>query len=196
MLDSIGARFPDMMITMQPCLVQGPQAAPTIVAALNELDADPDVEVIIIGRGGGSLEDLWAFNEEAVVRAIAACNKPVISAVGHETDVTLADFAADIRAKTPTAAGELVVPVQADLTEEITDLQERLDLAMNQLLTARQRLDALAQHRALDAAAPMGSAQQLDELGERLAEILPRQLDEATAALARPAKPTRYASPT
>ena len=114
MLDSIGARFPDMIVAVQPCLVQGPQAADTIVDAIEVLEQDPDIDVIIVGRGGGSLEDLWAFNEEPVVRAIAACTKPIISAVGHETDTTLADFAADVRAKTPTAAGELVVPVQAD----------------------------------------------------------------------------------
>jgi exodeoxyribonuclease VII large subunit len=180
MLDSIGTRFPDMLVTVMPCLVQGPQAAATIVQALQQLDADPDVEVIILGRGGGSLEDLWAFNEESVLRAIAACAKPVISAVGHETDVTLADFVADVRAKTPTAAGELVVPVQADLLDEVAELHERLDAAINlRLAAAEQRLEALDTHRALITPRHQWEvrSQRLDELQERLTDLLPRRFD-------------------
>lgn len=180
-LDSIGTRFPDMILTVQPCLVQGPQAAASIVQSLAALEQDPDVEVIILGRGGGSLEDLWAFNEEPVIRAIAACSKPIISAVGHETDVTLADFAADLRAKTPTAAGELVVPVQDDLVDEIDELEGRLRLAIDQLLTkASHRLDALAKHRALITPRHQWEvrSQRLDELQERLAESLPRQVQD------------------
>lgn len=178
-LDSIGTRFPDMLVTMQPCLVQGQGAAASIAEALQALDADPDVAVIIVGRGGGSLEDLWAFNEEVVVRAIAACSKPVISAVGHETDVTLADFVADRRAKTPTAAGELVVPVQEDLEIEIEELQQRLDAAMDDLLSAaEQRLTSLAHHRALVTPRHQWAvrAQRLDELHAQLSAIMPRQL--------------------
>ena len=95
LVTGIRTRFPQMPVVVAPCLVQGAGAAPAIVAALERLQAQGDVDVIICGRGGGSLEDLWAFNEEAVVRAIVACRVPVISAVGHETDTVLADFAAD-----------------------------------------------------------------------------------------------------
>ncbi|TVR42755.1 MAG: exodeoxyribonuclease VII large subunit [Planctomycetota bacterium] len=185
-LDSIGARFPDMMVTVQPCLVQGVGAKESIVAALQALDADPDVEVIILGRGGGSLEDLWAFNEEMVVRAIAACRCPVISAVGHETDITLADFVADARAKTPTAAGEMVVPVQDDLYARIDELREDLDNAIDHLLAqAAAQLAGLSQHRAL--ATPRHQwavrSQRLDELAERLDELLPRRLEDGRRQL-------------
>lgn len=147
---SLATRFPDMPVVFAPCRVQGEGAAASIVAAIATLDEDPEVEVIVVGRGGGSLEDLWAFNEEAVVRAIVACRTPIVSAVGHETDTTLADLAADVRAKTPTAAGELVVPVQEELELRVEELRERLDEAIDEiLLDHRQRLLAMADHRAL-----------------------------------------------
>ncbi|HEX3135081.1 MAG TPA: exodeoxyribonuclease VII large subunit [Planctomycetota bacterium] len=171
MLHSLRARFPAMPIVVAPCMVQGAQAVPTIVAALKRLDAHPEVEVIIVGRGGGSIEDLWAFNEEAVVRAIAACKKPVVSAVGHETDTTLADFVADVRAKTPTAAGELVVPVQAELHSALAEYCLHLDRAMDTLLEdARERLTSLAKHCALATPAHQVALrrQRLDELQQRL----------------------------
>ncbi len=171
MLHSLRARFPAMPIVVAPCLVQGNQAVATIVAALRRLDAHPEVDVIIVGRGGGSIEDLWAFNEEAVVRAIAACSKPVVSAVGHETDTTLADFVADIRAKTPTAAGELVVPVQAELDAALSEYRLQLDRAMDQLLDeASERVRSFANHRALATPAHQVAMRQqrLDELSEQL----------------------------
>jgi len=173
MLHSIRARFPRMPIIHAPCLVQGAGAAASISAALSRLAAHPEVDVIVCGRGGGSLEDLWAFNEEAVVRALVACPVPVVSAVGHETDTTLADLAADVRAKTPTAAGEMVVPVEAELIEALLSAKRRLDQeiagAMDQ---ARSRLQALATHRALSTPrhAVQMRAQRLDELGHRLHE--------------------------
>jgi exodeoxyribonuclease VII large subunit len=171
MQHSIMTRFPGMKIIHAPCLVQGTQAVPTIIAALQTLDAHSEVDVIIVGRGGGSIEDLWAFNEEAVVRAIAACHKPVVSAVGHETDTTLADFVADVRAKTPTAAGELVVPVAAELYAALSEYRLRLDRGIEQLFSdAQERLQALARHRAL--ATPKHQVfirqQRLDELSQRL----------------------------
>jgi exodeoxyribonuclease VII large subunit len=171
LLHSLRTRFPAMPIVVAPCIVQGAQSVPTIVAALRRLDAHPEVDVIIVGRGGGSIEDLWAFNEEAVVRAIASCETPVVSAVGHETDTTLADFVADVRAKTPTAAGELVVPVQAELINAITEYRVHLDRAMDTLLSdARERLQALAHHRALATPAHQVALrrQRLDELRQRL----------------------------
>jgi exodeoxyribonuclease VII large subunit len=171
MMHSLLARFPSMLIIHIPCVVQGAAAAATIVAALRELDAHPDVDVIIVGRGGGSIEDLWAFNEESVVRAIAACHKPVVSAVGHETDTTLADFVADVRAKTPTAAGELVVPLEAELHATLNEYRLRLDRAMDVLLQdAKERLQALAHHRALSTPKHQVAMrrQRLDELHQRL----------------------------
>ena len=180
LIHSIRTRFPHMPIVHAPCLVQGQQAVPSIVAALARLGRQPEVDVIICGRGGGSLEDLWAFNEEAVVRAIAASPVPVISAVGHETDTTLADFVADVRAKTPTAAGELVVPVEADLREQLEEQRLELDRGIDDLLAgARERLAALAHHRAL-----AGPRFQVDLRRQRLDELTARLTEGAGAGLA------------
>ncbi len=110
----IGRRFPLVELVLAPTLVQGDQAPDAIVAALALLQGEPDLDLIILARGGGSMEDLWCFNDERVVRAIFACRVPVMSAIGHETDITLADYVADLRAPTPSAAGELAVP---DITE-------------------------------------------------------------------------------
>ena len=118
-------RYPLAEIVLCPSGVQGEQAAPEIVDALHALDQHGDVDVIIVGRGGGSLEDLWAFNTEAVARAIYASRVPVVSAVGHETDVTIADLAADYRAPTPSAAAEAVTPDAAALSAEVWALAQR-----------------------------------------------------------------------
>ena len=119
-------RNPSVQLVLRPALVQGEGAAADVAAGIKELSQVPGVDVIIIGRGGGSLEDLWAFNEEAVVRAVAACPVPVISAVGHETDFTLADFAADVRAATPSVAAELAVQDRATLENAVEGLLSRL----------------------------------------------------------------------
>ena len=119
-------RFPGVAITLAPSLVQGEGAAADIASALDALYAREGVDVIIVGRGGGSIEDLWSFNEEVVVRAIARSPVPTISAVGHETDVTLADFVADLRAPTPTAAAQAAVPDRLELVERISALALRL----------------------------------------------------------------------
>jgi exodeoxyribonuclease VII large subunit len=179
-MHSIRARFPGMHIVHAPCLVQGAGAVASIVSAVQRLQRHPEVDVIICGRGGGSLEDLWAFNEEAVVRALVASRLPVISAVGHETDTTLADFAADVRAKTPTAAGELVVPVVADLREQLADCRADLHRLMTQRIAELQtRLLALTRHRAL--ALP---GYQLDQRRQRLDELVARLHEGAEAAVA------------
>jgi exodeoxyribonuclease VII large subunit len=123
-------RFP-VPILLAPSPVQGEGAAAAIAAALAEIVKVPDVDVVIVARGGGSLEDLWAFNDEALARAIAACPVPVISAVGHETDFTIADFVADLRAPTPSAAAELAVPVAAELLAELHLLGRRLGRALH-----------------------------------------------------------------
>lgn len=137
-------RFPGARLLLRPCLVQGPDAPPQIAAAVAELAAEPDVDVIIAGRGGGSLEELWAFNTEEVARAIFASPVPVISAVGHETDYTIADFVADVRAATPSAAAELAWPDRAELLQQLDGLRLRMRLALTrQLERDRQRLERL-----------------------------------------------------
>ena len=171
MCDSIQQRFPGMPLFHRPCLVQGKGAAQDIVNAIEQLDAHPNVTVIIVGRGGGSLEDLWAFNEEPVVRAIHACATPIISAVGHETDHSLSDLSADVRAKTPTAAGEMVVPRKAALLDHCANYQDQLNTIIEERLqTAKQRLHTMLRHRALAQPAfqLQQKIQQLDDYNERL----------------------------
>ncbi|NLB38704.1 MAG: exodeoxyribonuclease VII large subunit, partial [Clostridiales bacterium] len=119
-----------------PNQFQGEGAASDIAADIVEVGAIDDVDVIIVGRGGGSIEDLWAFNEEMVVRAIVASAKPVISAVGHETDITLADFAADMRAPTPSAAAELAVPDRLELLRQVQGLESGLRVAGERALSS------------------------------------------------------------
>jgi exodeoxyribonuclease VII large subunit len=118
-LNVLRRRYPLVQVVLAPTLVQGAQAPPQIVAALQSLDTRDDIDVILVVRGGGSLEELWAFNDERVARAIADCRHPVVSGVGHETDFTIADFVADRRAPTPSVAAELVVPDQAELRQSI-----------------------------------------------------------------------------
>ncbi|GKV68119.1 exodeoxyribonuclease 7 large subunit [Sporosarcina sp. NCCP-2716] len=118
---TIGRRFPMAEIVLFPAAVQGRQAVPSIVEAIKQAGRRTDIDVLIVGRGGGSIEDLWAFNEEAVARALFSCRIPTISAVGHETDTTIADFVADHRAPTPTAAAEMAVPAQEELAGRILD---------------------------------------------------------------------------
>ncbi len=141
-------RFANLRVLLYPVRVQGEGAAGEIAAAIAELNRRGDVDVLIVGRGGGSLEDLWAFNEEVVARAIAASALPVISAVGHETDFTIADFVADLRAPTPSAAAEHVVESKEALEARIETLAGRLRAgAQARVRGARHRLDALAVRR-------------------------------------------------
>jgi len=149
-LHRLGDRFPSRVIVW-PVLVQGNGAAEQIARAVRGFDAIehgspvPRPDLVIVARGGGSIEDLWAFNEEPVVRAIAACRIPVISAVGHETDTSLADYAADRRAPTPTAAAEMAVPVRADLIATVQGLGQRAErIARRYAERGRERLEALA----------------------------------------------------
>ena len=173
-LHRIEERFPRRVLVW-PVLVQGTGAAEQIAAAIegfNRLDPDapvPRPHVLIVARGGGSLEDLWAFNEEAVVRAAAASEIPLISAVGHETDVTLIDLAADRRAPTPTAAAEMAVPVRADLMERTHTLEHRLGASLRRLIAERRaRVEGLG--RGLPAARDRltNAGQRLDDWSERL----------------------------
>ena len=138
---TIQRRYPLAEICLFPAIVQGPQAAPSIVRALELAEAHGSIDVLILGRGGGSIEDLWAFNEESVARAIFSCRIPIISAVGHETDTTIADFVADMRAPTPTAAAELAVPSQEELFERILDRKRSIYISFsNQIKHERKRL--------------------------------------------------------
>ncbi len=130
----LSRRAPQVQIILRPTLVQGEQAAADIVAAIEELVQSGQPEVLIVGRGGGSLEDLWPFNEELVARALAACEIPIISAVGHETDFTIADLVADIRAPTPSAAAELVAPARDEIVSQLQTLNGRLSQAMELVL--------------------------------------------------------------
>ncbi len=131
----IGRRMPTTRIIVRPTVVQGDAAAPDIVRAIAEFGEHGEADVLIVGRGGGSLEDLWAFNEETVVRAIAGSAIPIVSAVGHEIDITLSDFAADVRAPTPSAAAELVVPDSAEVRQGVAAMHRNL------VTRARNRID-------------------------------------------------------
>jgi exodeoxyribonuclease VII large subunit len=148
MIQVITRRWPKARIILVPVAVQGDQAAGQIAAALRKVHTIPDVDVVICGRGGGSLEDLWAFNEEVVARAIHACKIPVVSAVGHEVDVTIADLVADRRALTPSEAAELVVPLESDVQLELDLVRQRLVNSLKQQTQrARLRLDSVASRR-------------------------------------------------
>ena len=145
-LKQVGRRFPGVRILIYPARVQGDGAARDICDGIRALNQFGGVDVMIVGRGGGSIEDLWAFNEEIVARAIYASEVPVISAVGHEVDVTISDLVADVRALTPTAAGEMVVPDRAALAADLDRVQERMrSLMVSKVQVARARLQSVAQ---------------------------------------------------
>jgi len=131
MLNTLRGRFPLVEVILAPTMVQGEDAPPKIVQAIRDLNQLLDVDVILVARGGGSMEDLWAFNDERVVRAIASSRIPVVTGIGHETDTTLSDYAADLRAPTPTGAAVLVTPNKADLLIDLAGLQAELDDVFN-----------------------------------------------------------------
>ncbi|MHB8844840.1 MAG: exodeoxyribonuclease VII large subunit [Nitrospirota bacterium] len=164
----IKRRHPKMEILIYPVPVQGADAAPSIVEALRYFNSEKNVDVVIVGRGGGSLEDLWAFNEEPVARAIFASHIPVISAVGHETDYTISDFVADLRAPTPSAAAEIVVESEAHLREGILTLQARLSSAMRQDL---EQFRAAVRHAMRLLADPR---KRLEQFSQRIDELYGR----------------------
>ncbi|BCA59358.1 exodeoxyribonuclease VII large subunit [Sphingomonas sp. HMP6] len=181
-------------VLVWPVKVQGAGSAAEIAAAVRGFDAMPPEtrpDLVIVARGGGSIEDLWAFNEEVVVRAIAACSIPIISAVGHETDTTLADFAADLRAPTPTAAAEMAVPVLADLRLTLAGYGQRTEKCVRRYQQrGREQLDALVRVLPRRDALLGPQRQRADDLGARLDRGLERrvtvargQLDRSGAAL-------------
>ena len=170
-------RWPTLHILIAPVQVQGGHAGRQIAEALTALNSLGSVDVIIVGRGGGSLEDLWSFNEEIVVRAIAASHVPVVSAVGHEIDVTLADFVADLRAPTPSAAAEAVVPVLAEIVERLRELKVRLGQVMlRHCAFERQRLDAGIRGVTDVRFRLQEAAQRTDDMVDRLREMVQQLL--------------------
>ncbi len=177
-------------VVLWPVQVQGPGAAAQIAGAIRGFDAlgesgpVPRPDLLIVGRGGGSIEDLWAFNEEAVVRAIAECRIPIISAVGHETDTGLSDYAADLRAPTPTAAAELAVPVRAELAATLTTLGARSQRCAHRYVErGRERLDALARLLPRRDALLGPQRQRLDDAAARLSRGLENRLTRARGQL-------------
>ncbi|WP_318978592.1 exodeoxyribonuclease VII large subunit [Effusibacillus dendaii] len=176
-ITTIRRRYPLADILLLPVLVQGAEAAPMIANAIHTLNesAEWQIDVMIVGRGGGSLEELWAFNEEVVARAIFASRIPVISAVGHETDFTIADFVADVRAATPTAAAELAVPHLTELIRHMDNLRERLAVAMeNRIQGYRKQLERF--ERSAVFRRPLDRVQQLRQQVDHLENELELRL--------------------
>jgi len=147
MINISGRRFPGCKIVLYPSLVQGPDAAPNIIKGIEYFNRTRSVELIIIGRGGGSMEDLWAFNDENLARAIYSSELPVISAVGHETDFTIADFVADLRAPTPSAAMELALPDTGELLRKFQNVRARLTTQLGRRLESERKLLSLLSGR-------------------------------------------------
>ena len=187
MLTVLERRAPDLPVFIYPTQVQGSAAIGQIVSAIALANRRAEVDVLIVGRGGGSLEDLWCFNEEAVARAIAHSAIPVVSAVGHEVDVTISDFAADLRAPTPSAAAELVAPDRSARAQRLVHLQQRLVQAISRRQTAARHGFALLQKR-LDHQDPKRrleqQSQRLDELSGRLQQLLNLRLHQGERRLA------------
>ena len=176
----IRRRYPSMDVLLFPALVQGSEAPASIVRSLEEANRVPDVDVLIVGRGGGSFEELWAFNDERVVRALAASRVPVIAGVGHEVDFTLTDAVADYRAPTPSAAAERAVPVKTELAERVSMYAARLARSLRQgVLRRREQLSALARAAVLREPQMLvrSHGQRVDELELRLRETMRRKED-------------------
>ncbi|MBI4461906.1 MAG: exodeoxyribonuclease VII large subunit [Acidobacteria bacterium] len=188
MIRILRRRFEGLHLIVYPVRVQGEGAAEEIVEAIEYFNQAPgQPQVLIVARGGGSLEDLWAFNEEALARAIAASKIPVISAVGHETDFTIADFVADVRAPTPSAAAEMVVARKDEFLANIASLQSKLTRDFQyQVLHARQRLTELLAHRGFRRLQAFlhQQAQRADELHSRLIQALRDRAADARTELA------------
>ena len=183
-LTTLRRRAPMIPVIIYPTPVQGEGAGAQVAAAIAAAGSRGEVDVLIVCRGGGSIEDLWAFNEESVARAIAACPMPVISGVGHETDFTIADFAADLRAPTPTAAAELAAPAHAALLADLIVARRALARAFEARLgEARQRLDWLARALLSPAERLQLKRRDLEQLGQRLASAGRRVHDRDRARL-------------
>ena len=197
-LHILARRYAAARVIVYPVPVQGAAAAPAIAAALDLAGARAECEVLILARGGGSLEDLWAFNDERVARAIARCPIPVVSGVGHETDVTIADFVADRRAPTPSGAAELVAPDTAGWLAQLARFAARFGAAVQRHLAEDGRRLAHLQHR-LERAHPgtrlAQSSQRLDELERRLQRAWRERLQRAGARVELAARALQAVSP-
>ncbi len=139
-VDTIRRRYPHVQVVLAPTVVQGEAGADSIIKSIVQLEQYPGMDVIILARGGGSLEDLWCFNEEKVARAIFASNVPIVSGVGHETDTTIADFVSDLRAATPTAAAEQVVPVASELRASLLQAEQQMSRHLRHFIEVRQQM--------------------------------------------------------
>ncbi|HEX6922645.1 MAG TPA: exodeoxyribonuclease VII large subunit [Bacillales bacterium] len=195
---TVKRRFPSARITLLPVLVQGNAAANSIAGAIDKANELGFMDVLIVGRGGGSIEELWAFNEETVARRIFASGIPIISAVGHETDYTIADFVSDVRAPTPTGAGELAVPHFEELAERINDRQGRLKRAMIERVAAeKERIKRLQRSYAFRYPAQLvrQKEQELDRLLERLSRESKRQVQRKSEQLQQADKGLKRAHP-
>jgi exodeoxyribonuclease VII large subunit len=198
MLRIIGRRFGEIHIVIAPAKVQGEGAAQEVAQGVRELHAIGDVDVIIVGRGGGSLEDLWAFNDEMLARTLAASKIPIVSAVGHEVDFTIADFVADLRAPTPSAAAELVVREKQAVADSVSDLGRRLGAAMERRLTReRQHLEAVRRRRVLtDPRRPLRDLERrVDDASARLRRAIATAVRHAAHRLELAARGLRAQNP-
>jgi exodeoxyribonuclease VII large subunit len=178
----LSSRYATLEILIYPARVQGPEAAGEIAEGIRALNRVAGIDVILLARGGGSLEDLWPFNEEGVARALLASRVPTISAVGHETDFTISDFVADLRAATPSAAAERVVQAKAELQARIAGLEERLDASLRlRLARIRARVESVTSHRVFEAERGRirTRAQRVDDLVLRSAAALRRGAERA-----------------
>lgn len=185
-LTTLARRAPQVRVVVYPSLVQGPEAPAALVAALTTAARRREADVLLLVRGGGSLEDLWAFNDAGVVRAVAESPLPLVCGVGHETDVTLADLAADVRAPTPTAAAELAAPVRAELLAALQGLARRQQRAVTHRLDGvAQRLDRLALRLARPSQVVGSHRQRLSALADRLRAGLQRRLADERLVQAR-----------
>jgi len=197
-LNILRRRFRGIPVLVYPVAVQGAAAAAQIAAAIHLASVRAECDVLILARGGGSLEDLWSFNEEIVARAIAACTLPVVSGVGHEVDFTIADFVADVRAPTPSGAAELVVPDSSEWLRHLS-LQSRRLLGTTQRILARHTDRLTWLQRRLNQLHPgvelRQRAQRLDELEQRLVRVLRQQLRHRAIQVAEQAAHLRHASP-
>jgi exodeoxyribonuclease VII large subunit len=185
-LNTLRRRYPLVQVVLAPTPVQGVEAPSGIVAALHDVNHLAHADVIILARGGGSIEDLWAFNDERVARAIVASEAPVVTGVGHETDFTIADFAADLRAPTPTAAAEMVTPNRLDLLAALEELVQRLERAVQGVLSARRwTLSERANRLRLNspAARLRSDRQRIDDLSRRSSLALGHRLQLRQARL-------------
>lgn len=183
-LSALSRRACHIRVVIYPCLVQGDQAPASIVAALAQAAARREVDALLLVRGGGSLEDLWAFNDERVVRAVAASPLPLVCGVGHETDVTLSDLAADLRAPTPTAAAELAAPLRDEALSHLDLLAQRLGRAASRFTERHaQRLDLLAQRAGRPGATLRAQVTQVSALSLRLQAALSGRVGVTRARL-------------